>query len=281
MIRTFRVIRKKLLSDGKTGKYLRYAIGEILLVMIGILLALQVNNWNERNKEKRLIKSYAQSLIIDLEEDIISIDDIQTQMIELITRIDSLANYVRNKSIEDLSNLKILMFIVDDKYSPYAWNNATIEELKSSGALRFSGNQDFAKKIVAYDGFKRHMLDDYEADKALTEINFPVVRATVNMNYSNYKELSWVGRNNIPYLSSESKTETLVNENIPKLENLLVQAEKEDLELLTENMYSISELVNGYLKLSRNLNTRANMELPKLKQMAGEIIELLHAKYVH
>ena len=59
MIKFFRKIRHNLLSEGKTGKYLKYAIGEILLVMIGILLALQVNNWNElRKKEDAEIQLY-------------------------------------------------------------------------------------------------------------------------------------------------------------------------------------------------------------------------------
>jgi hypothetical protein len=51
MIKLFRKIRQDLLSKGKTGKYLKYAIGEIILVMIGILLALQVNNRNDARKD--------------------------------------------------------------------------------------------------------------------------------------------------------------------------------------------------------------------------------------
>ncbi len=47
MINVFNKIRKQLLDENKTGRYLKYAIGEIVLVMIGILLALQVNNWNQ------------------------------------------------------------------------------------------------------------------------------------------------------------------------------------------------------------------------------------------
>ena len=57
MIKFFRRIRQQLLGEGKTGKYLKYALGEILLVMVGILLALQVNNWNEGRKEKVLEKA--------------------------------------------------------------------------------------------------------------------------------------------------------------------------------------------------------------------------------
>ena len=52
MIKFFRKIRQNLLSEGKTGKYFKYAIGEIVLVVIGILIALQINNWNESRKMK-------------------------------------------------------------------------------------------------------------------------------------------------------------------------------------------------------------------------------------
>jgi len=66
MIKFFRKIRQNLLSEGKTGKYLKYAFGEIVLVMVGILLALQVNNWNElRKKEKAEIQLY-HKIIADL-----------------------------------------------------------------------------------------------------------------------------------------------------------------------------------------------------------------------
>ena len=52
MIKSFRRARQKLLKDNRFPKYLVYAFGEIALVMIGILLALQVNNWNEGRKNK-------------------------------------------------------------------------------------------------------------------------------------------------------------------------------------------------------------------------------------
>jgi hypothetical protein len=51
MIKFFRKIRQNLLLEGKTGKYLKYAIGEIVLVVIGILIALQINNWHDHRKE--------------------------------------------------------------------------------------------------------------------------------------------------------------------------------------------------------------------------------------
>ena len=51
MIKFFIKIRQNLLSEGKTGKYLKYALGEIILVVFGILIALQINNWNEERKD--------------------------------------------------------------------------------------------------------------------------------------------------------------------------------------------------------------------------------------
>jgi hypothetical protein len=54
MIKFFRKIRKNMLTENKFSKYLIYAIGEIALVMIGILLTLQVNNWN-KNQEKQIL----------------------------------------------------------------------------------------------------------------------------------------------------------------------------------------------------------------------------------
>lgn len=77
MLRFFRRLRKGLLESGATRKYLWYAIGEVLLVMVGILLALQVNNWNEwrkdREREKEILTELSNSLkqnIFAMEQDV-------------------------------------------------------------------------------------------------------------------------------------------------------------------------------------------------------------------
>jgi hypothetical protein len=68
MIKFFRKIRQRLLSEGKAGKYLKYAIGEIVLVMIGILLALQVNEWNKERTRKMNEALIIEQLIADLKK---------------------------------------------------------------------------------------------------------------------------------------------------------------------------------------------------------------------
>ncbi len=67
MIKFFRPIRKSLLMENKTSKYFKYAIGEIILVVIGILIALQINNWNEGRKERILEKRMLEELVENLE----------------------------------------------------------------------------------------------------------------------------------------------------------------------------------------------------------------------
>jgi hypothetical protein len=70
MIKFFRQIRQNFLSEDKTGKYLKYATGEIVLVVIGILIALQLNNANEKSKLNLQGKIYTQSLIAELKSDL-------------------------------------------------------------------------------------------------------------------------------------------------------------------------------------------------------------------
>jgi hypothetical protein len=75
MIKFFRNIRKTLLSEGKTSKYLKYAVGEIILVVVGILIALQINNWNEARKISNLEIDIIQELKNNLDSDLIDIDE--------------------------------------------------------------------------------------------------------------------------------------------------------------------------------------------------------------
>ena len=69
MIKFFRKIRHELIAKNKTGKYIKYAVGEIVLVVIGILIALSINNWNEDKKLKaveiNILKGIKQNILLD------------------------------------------------------------------------------------------------------------------------------------------------------------------------------------------------------------------------
>ncbi len=75
MIKFFRKTRYDLMENppagragNKTGKYFKYAIGEIVLVVIGILIALQINNWNELKKDRRNETVFLQGILNDIDE---------------------------------------------------------------------------------------------------------------------------------------------------------------------------------------------------------------------
>ena len=66
MISFFRKIRKNLLNEGKTARYFKYAIGEIILVVLGILIALQLNTWNQQRLDRKLENKYLRSIVDEI-----------------------------------------------------------------------------------------------------------------------------------------------------------------------------------------------------------------------
>ena len=90
MIKFFRHIRKSLLMENKTGKYFKYAIGEIILVVIGIMIALQVNNWNESRKAKIKFNSTIEQIYNALDSDYDNFSRINNNLQYQIKIIDSL-----------------------------------------------------------------------------------------------------------------------------------------------------------------------------------------------
>ncbi len=137
MLRFFRNIRQKLIQQENVRKYIWYAIGEILLVMIGILLALQVNNWNEQRKDANLTDSYLAALQEDLTLDIenfeYQIDDLSFQL----DQIDSLEEIMSqsafsNSDFDDLikENLDIIQTFENANL-----NNNTFLTLQNTGRV--------------------------------------------------------------------------------------------------------------------------------------------------
>ena len=92
MIKFFRHIRKSLLMKNKTGKYFKYAIGEIILVVIGILIALAINNWNENRKTEQKLNQFLISLKSDLRNDL--------NEIKVVTEDQSIRSDMITKAIE-------------------------------------------------------------------------------------------------------------------------------------------------------------------------------------
>jgi hypothetical protein len=140
MIKLFRNIRRKLLSEGKTTKYFKYAIGEIVLVVIGILIALQINNWNE--SQKQLKQEY--KILVSLEADFIKSKERLSQALymqnNVILKGSKLIKMYEGK-IPRPANDTIMNYIA---YGAYAWYR---EELLTGAydAYINSGNSELIR----------------------------------------------------------------------------------------------------------------------------------------
>ena len=269
MINFFRKIRKQLADDNKPLKYMRYAFGEIVLVVVGILIALQINNWNQNKNEQNKIKEYAVSLIQDLEGDIKMASEIQRQNEEIVARIDSLKQYTLNRKIEDMSNFALLYFTLNKPHRPYTWKRTTITELKNSGALGLIKNDSLSKLISEYDAYTYHLDDDFINDRIQFEKATDLSVSVVNQNYPNLFEFS----------------EKLLPNNNERGKNFFeskeyIEAKSIDLGLVTKDLDQIHEMTNSYSVLMRYLRIRTDEELPKLTNDAEKIIILLKQTYL-
>ena len=92
MVSFFRKIRHDLIAKSKFYKYLKYALGEIVLVVIGILIALQINNWNEENRKDVLFQDSLEQIYNGLKADIDNYDSLQKGLIKQIHLIDLVLN---------------------------------------------------------------------------------------------------------------------------------------------------------------------------------------------
>ena len=137
MIKFFRHIRQSLIMENKTGKYFKYAIGEIVLVVIGILIALQINNWNENRKLKVNEKAVIESLIEDLQNDYNHFEEEKIYLNKQLSLVDELITDPTNSKLAktDLSYLRygvnIYPVSFEDNIPDGIYNKAVIESIKT------------------------------------------------------------------------------------------------------------------------------------------------------
>jgi hypothetical protein len=157
MIKFFRKIRQNLLLEGKTGKYLKYAIGEIVLVMIGILLALQVSHWNNQSAERKLEKRYLSELILDLQTDSIVISKIKKYSDRQALSKKKLTKYFEGKQIIEDS---LMSYFGDQWHNAAKFNpiTTTLDEMKSTGNIGVIENTSIRRKILeTYNYYSTHI----------------------------------------------------------------------------------------------------------------------------
>ena len=164
MIKFFRKIRQNLLLKNQTGKYFKYAIGEIVLVVIGILIALQINNWNElrinQGKEQVILRSLKTDFLANLnllQQEGSTSEEAYNACLMLKTLIKPNASEFSEKQIDSLISV-----IFD--YQAFDPIQGAIDEVLSSGQLNIIQNKAIKNEISRWSS----IIDDAKADIDIT-----------------------------------------------------------------------------------------------------------------
>ncbi len=176
MIKFFRKIRQTMIKENKVSKYLLYAIGEILLVVIGIVIALQINNWNE-NRKKNIEET---KILISLKNEIINNQEELTATIEyhkfVLEKVDELSRLMHPNPKEiKLGKLDTLMFamIYIPKFNP-------ITTILSSDKLEGIKDEELKNKIASW----KYIYDSYEYTlKIIYDYNNNYIYSFLSENY--------------------------------------------------------------------------------------------------
>ena len=147
MIKLFRNIRKNLLNEGKTTRYFKYAIGEIILVVIGILIALQINNWNERENNIYQAEKHLKTMKLNLKDDILQAEKLLS---ETQTTIDYANDFLEQfKTLKPVDN-NIQMYLIYLMFERnIEVNQSGLNALLNSDSMSFV-DENLQNKILNY-----------------------------------------------------------------------------------------------------------------------------------
>ena len=247
------------MEKNKTGKYLKYAIGEIILVMIGILLALQVNNWNEqrkdRKKEQVVLKQLQedfQANLIQLEEKMKTREKILISAFQLLKAFDEPVGVDRDSVIKDLAKVNH-----DPTFDPIQ------NDLTSSGNLSLISNNQL-----------KRLLSNWSSDVVgVQEIEVNWTKSVYGQNQLIISELG-LGRDVFNSFMNDSQQLWLFdnNSNSYKTE---IGTSKLGLAL---NEVLTSKKLESMISYAITMNKAANLQSEALRFRILEILDLIKAK---
>ena len=172
MIKFFRKIRYDLMEKNKTGKYLKYAIGEIVLVMIGILLALQVNNWNSNRIEKKKEANYIENINKQFQLNRAQLDSVTLNHQKVYSNATKIINLmpIDIKTV----NKDSLSFYITGTFYSYTFNpqQSTVNSLTNTSSFEIISNLELRELLQKWEelvkdyqeeeiSFKKYFLDSY------------------------------------------------------------------------------------------------------------------------
>ena len=200
MIKFFRNIRKRLLDENKTGKYVKYAVGEIFLVVIGILIALQINTWNENRKARGIEIETLKELRSDLKQSLFDIEGDQQYFRFSKRNTEHILENFKNKG----SNRDSLNFYFAQMYpfSTFSINSTTFDNLRQSGtnavandSIRVKLSDFYTHSINLYKEYEQRLVvahdQDYITPMKMSEFRTYSRDSLVLKNYDSFFDNSF------------------------------------------------------------------------------------------
>lgn len=260
MLTFFRRIRQNLLKEHRFTNYIFYALGEIVLVVLGILIALQINNWHKTSVEQTKESNYLKNLRQDLKAQITSIDDQLTYETRFADAASHLITYFNNNPFTHLDSMVFSKLSDLHTRKTFVINASTYTDLLSSGNIDLIKAHGFKDQLIQY----YHNLERME--KIIQNNNSFLVDEQFG---SKYVELGYFYSNltidKDAYVARDKSLEltSLYNEELSKIsENLLSKPENQ---LLLMNLINVRHIVS--------LTHLGLMESSK-KDTQGLIVEL-------
>ncbi|NBC28049.1 MAG: hypothetical protein GVY08_14395 [Bacteroidetes bacterium] len=163
MLKFFRTIRKKLIEEDNVRKYLHYAIGEILLVVIGILIALQVNNWNENRNAREAELFLLSSLKEDFElryNELLEFEEARTKTINAIHELNLIIN-----NPDELSANEKMDSLLAHSLNALSFNDQfkTLDMLFSTGMINQLENEKLKRSLIKWPQLVEEMMEEQRA----------------------------------------------------------------------------------------------------------------------
>lgn len=148
MVKFFRHIRQNFLAENKFSKYLFYAIGEIILVVIGILLALQINTWSTNKNAREKEQLYLKSFYSDIQTNLDQLDRVINKSEGTVNAADSLLRFANGDlEIKEMGKIQRLV-MVSSNYTIFLSQEGTINDIFGSGDLALIQNDSIRKIMV-------------------------------------------------------------------------------------------------------------------------------------
>jgi hypothetical protein len=147
-------------ASAKAGKYLKYAIGEIILVVIGILIALQINNWNEERKDRKREQVILKNLQTDFKTNISNVNEAYDSFMQAHAASASLLEIIRSNAEIDNAEIEHLIDETINKTKSLDIITGSIDEMLNTGSINLIRDTDLRKQLSNWSYYQTDTEDD-------------------------------------------------------------------------------------------------------------------------